>query len=84
MNTTITIQRWGNSQGIRLTKTILAGIGASVGDTLEVSEKSNILTVRPKTTKLEELSLSQVLNTMPKDYNTQEHDSGAPVGKEVW
>ena len=32
-----TVQKWGNSQGLRLSKTLLADIAMSVGDAVDVS-----------------------------------------------
>lgn len=82
MNTT-TLQPWGNSQGIRLTKDILTEAGISVGDILQISNKGKVITIKPKSIALEKMTLDDVLNTMPKDYTIKESFRES-VGNEVW
>ena len=41
------IQKWGNSQGIRLTKNLLADAQLGVGDEVDISVKDGIMIVTP-------------------------------------
>lgn len=65
-------------------KDLLATVGASVGDTLRIASRGKSLTITPHKTSIEDMTLAQVLSTMPHDYNPSEWDTGAVVGSEVW
>ena len=41
------IQKWGNSQGIRLTKNLLADVQLGVGDEVDISVKDGVMIVTP-------------------------------------
>ena len=77
-----TIKRWGNSQGLRLSKAILSGLG------LEIDDKVNIEVVDKKIIiyKAEDdnLRLSDVFAEYKGREDPQEIDWGKPVGKEIW
>jgi antitoxin MazE len=76
------VQRWGNSQGVRLPKAVLELAGIDVGDTVEVnvSDRQIIVTrvARPK------YDLAELVARIPKGYKSTEVDFGPPVGKEAW
>ncbi len=79
MNTTI--QKWGNSQGLRLVQQLLKEANVKVGDTVSVSVERGVITIRkPKRTKVD---LEALLKKMPADYKPSEYDWGKPTGKEV-
>ena len=42
------IQKWGNSQGIRLTKSLLADAQIDVGDAVNIQVKEGALIVTPE------------------------------------
>ncbi|MCH3975008.1 MAG: AbrB/MazE/SpoVT family DNA-binding domain-containing protein [Bifidobacterium tibiigranuli] len=46
--TTMTVRKWGNSQGVRLSKTLLAQTGLHVGDELDVEIRNNSIVISPK------------------------------------
>jgi len=41
------IQKWGNSQGLRLTKKLLEDAQLVVGDEVDVSVKNGVVIVKP-------------------------------------
>ncbi|RLB97524.1 MAG: transcriptional regulator/antitoxin, MazE [Deltaproteobacteria bacterium] len=41
------IQKWGNSQGLRLAKTLLTDAQLGIGDEVDISVKDGILIVAP-------------------------------------
>jgi len=84
MNITITIQKWGNSQGVRFTKDVLAELNMSVGDKLNILKKGSSLILRPQAKNVETMSLGEILDTIPDDYSPEEVNWGTPVGKEIW
>lgn len=78
-----TIQKWGNSQGIRIPKAFLEALGMAENDLVELKRvDDNIVITKVKAEK--EITLDDIF----KDYNgestVEEFDWGTLVGKEVW
>lgn len=83
MNTAI--QKWGNSQGIRLNKEILNQSNLNPGDPVIVEAKNNVITIKPlKSQKRKKYSLEKLVAQIPKDYTSEELDLGKPIGREEW
>ncbi|MDE7478464.1 MAG: AbrB/MazE/SpoVT family DNA-binding domain-containing protein [Lachnospiraceae bacterium] len=79
----VTIQKWGNSQGIRIPKAFLEALGMMENDLVELSRvDDNIVITKVKTEK--ELTLDDIFADYDGESTTEEFDWGAPVGKEVW
>ena len=79
-----TIQKWGNSQGLRLSKTLLADADIEVGDAVDVAVHEGCLTVTPVRRVRGAHNLRALVRGIPKDYKTGELDWGSPVGREMW
>ena len=84
------IRRWGNSQGIRLTKEILAQMNLQENDTVGINICDGKMTVE-KVNKPKYLNLAERLEAFYKRpideiyvESTQEVDVGDPVGNEQW
>jgi antitoxin MazE len=74
------VQRWGNSQGLRLSKELLEAANITIGDDVKVIAKAGKIVIeKPKKFDLEEM-----LSRMPENYEVEEISFGKPVGKEVW
>jgi antitoxin MazE len=78
------IQKWGNSQGLRLTKNLLTDAQLGVGDEVDISVKDGIMIVTPAKKIRSKYSLKDLVARIPRNYQTGEVDWGGPVGKEVW
>ena len=78
------IQKWGNSQGIRLAKNLLADAQLGVGDEVDISVKDGIIIVTPAKRIRGRYNLKDLVARIPESYKTREVDWGEPVGKEVW
>lgn len=78
------VKKWGNSQGLRFTKTLLAEAGIHVGDEVDVSVKEGRIIVEPVSRVRGRYDLKDLLSRMPEDYQPEEVDWGPPAGKEVW
>jgi antitoxin MazE len=74
------VQRWGNSQGLRLSKQLLEQANIAVGEDIEVVAKEGQIILK----KTRKFDLAEMVSRMPKDYQVQEESFGEPVGKEVW
>lgn len=84
------VRKWGNSQGIRLSKEILSQMDLKEDDTVGISIYDGKMTIE-KINKPEYLNLQERLETFYKKpleeifiENTQEVDVGDPRGNELW
>jgi antitoxin MazE len=78
------IQKWGNSQGLRLAKNLLADVQLNIGDEVDVSVKDGIMIVTPAKRIRGRHKLKDLVARIPENYQTSEVDWGEPVGKEAW
>ena len=78
-----TIQKWGNSQGIRIPKAFLEALGMMENDLVELSRVDDHIVIK-KAKKESKLTLEQIFKDYEGESTVEEFDWGAPVGKEVW
>ena len=78
------IQKWGNSQGLRLAKHLLADAQLGVGDEVDISVKDGIMIITPAKRIRGRHKLKDLVARIPENYKASEVDWGEPVGKEVW
>ena len=78
------IQKWGNSQGLRLSKNLLEDAQLNVGDEVDVSVKGGIVMLKPAKRIRGRYNIKDLVARIPKDYESDEVDWGEPVGKEIW
>jgi len=75
-----TIQRWGNSQGLRLSKELLKTAEIDVGDEVTIrADKGKIIIEKRR-----RYDLAALIAQLPEDYQVEEETLGEPVGQEVW
>ena len=78
------IQKWGNSQGLRLTKNLLSEAGIDVGDAVDISVKDGHITLTPVAIRRGKHNLEDLVARIPDNHETVETDWGPPAGKENW
>lgn len=78
------VQKWGNSQGLRLPKAILRDAQVSTGDEVKVSVRGRTIILDPVDKPRRKYDLKKLVAKMPKNYKSKELDWGRPAGKEVW
>jgi antitoxin MazE len=78
------IQKWGNSQGLRLSKELLSDADVDVGDAVEVAVRKGTLIVRPLRRVRGGHDLRELVGRISKKSRAEELDWGPPVGREVW
>lgn len=78
---TTTLQKWGNSQGLRLPKEILKAANFSENETVELLADETGIKIQ-KARKLE--TLDDIFKDYKGTYHCKEIDTGKPVGNEVW
>ena len=76
------VQKWGNSQGLRLAKHVLENARLTIGDEVEVLVSKEQITIK-KVSK-PKFELAEMVTRMPRNYKVKEESFGPPVGREVW
>ena len=74
------IQKWGNSQGLRITKALLSDAQINVGDNVNISVKDGSLIVTPAQRVRRKYKLKELVAKIPKGHQSEETDWGKPVG----
>jgi antitoxin MazE len=80
---TTKVQRWGNSQGVRIRKDLLESADLVVGDEVEVEVRDGGLVITPARRIRGRQSLAQLVREIPAGYRPEELEWGAPAGREV-
>ena len=78
------IQKWGNSQGLRLAKEVLAQAHIEVGDEVEIAVNEGVIMVAPVKQVRGGHRLEELISRIPPDYKAQEVPWGSPAGREAW
>lgn len=79
---TTTIQKWGNSQGIRIPKILLDEVDWNENEQLFVSvEKGKIIIEKAKPKRK---TIAELFADFNGEYTTEEIDWGEPKGAEIW
>ncbi len=78
------IQKWGNSQGLRLAKNVLEDARLGVGDEVDVVVRDGIIVIAPIRKIRGRYRIEDLVAQIPEDYHAGEVDWGEAVGKEVW
>lgn len=78
------VQKWGNSQGLRLSKSLLADADIDVGDSVDVVVQDGILLVTPVRRVRGGHDLRELVSRIPKGNESPEIDWGPAVGREAW
>ncbi len=73
--------KWGNSQAVRIPKTVLEQAHMQEGEELEIRVEEGRITIEPLTPKL---TLQSLVSGITPENRHQELDWGRPVGNEVW
>lgn len=80
---TARIQKWGNSQGLRLTKHLLEDAHLHIGDEVEIIASEQQIIIKPIRKTKNRFDLKHLIETIPENYTPYE-DIETSVGKEVW
>jgi antitoxin MazE len=73
--------KWGNSQAVRIPKTVLQQVRMEEGDQVEIRVEAGRITLEPLSPQF---TLESLVSAITRDNQHQELDWGKPVGKEVW
>jgi antitoxin MazE len=75
-----TIQKWGNSQAVRLPKAILDKASLKENDKVEIKVQDGNLVIIPVK---KHVTLKERIAEYKGDYQCDEWNTGTPTGKEV-
>lgn len=78
-----TIQKWGNSQGIRIPKAFLDALGMMENDLVELNRVDDNIVIT-KVKKEKTLTLDDIFKDYTGESTVEDFDWGSPIGKEVW
>lgn len=77
----ITLQKWGNSQGVRIPKVLLDLLQWGKDEKLNISTEGRKIVIEPAN---EPLTIQKLFARYKGSYEGKEIDWGKQVGKEVW
>lgn len=77
------VQKWGNSQGIRIPKNLLKNTDIKIGEEVDITVHGGKIIIEPTNRIHGRYSISELASKMPKEYNPEEENWGLPVGKEI-
>ncbi len=77
-----TVQKWGNSLGVRIPRPVAQDAAISEGTSVDMRVSAGQLVITPA--KKAKLHLSVLLKGVKTSNLHKEVDTGAPVGGEVW
>ena len=75
-----TIQKWGNSLGVRIPKVMADDLKLQNGSEVELLEDADKIIIQPHRNP----NLNDLLSAINEDNLHGEADSGDPTGKEIW
>jgi antitoxin MazE len=78
------VQKWGNSQGLRVSKDLLSDAGLAVGDAVGVEVRDGTLVVTPLRRVRGGHDLRELVARIPEGHAAEEFEWGPPAGGEVW
>ncbi|GJL53345.1 MAG: antitoxin MazE [Nitrospirales bacterium] len=78
------VQKWGNSQGLRVPKRLLEDAEVKMGDEVQVSVHGRKIVIEPLTKIRGKYQLKKLVSMIPKHTKVKEMEWGEPKGKEIW
>ena len=80
---TTTIQKWGNSQGIRIPKTLLDSVQWEENEQIIILAEGNKLIIEKAKDKKRK-NIKELFADYKGEYEPEKIDWGEPEGKEIW
>jgi antitoxin MazE len=76
----ITVQKWGNSLGVRLPNLIIRDLSLKKGSVVDINVNGNEIIIEP----LKKSRLSELLEKINEENIHQEVETSGPFGNEIW
>jgi antitoxin MazE len=77
------IQRWGNSQGLRIPKKTLSEANIAVGDKVDIMVRKNRIIISSFSSVRGKYKIEKLISKIPKNYKSKEIKWQA-AGREEW
>lgn len=78
------IQKWGNSQGVRIPKQLLSIASISEGDDIEIIAEYDRIIIRHIDKPIKKYKIEELFADYDSDRKLTEEDWGNTSGKEEW
>lgn len=78
------IQKWGNSQGLRLARHVLDDVRLGIGDEVDVQVRDGVIVIAPASHIRGNIRLEDLVAKISEGRSTDEIDWGTPAGGEEW
>lgn len=78
------IQKWGNSQGVRVPAKVLREANLEVDAEVDVAAENGRIVIEPSQRIRGRYKLAELVARIPEDYKPGEEEWGEPMGREVW
>jgi antitoxin MazE len=80
---TTTIQKWGNSLAVRLSKEVAESFSLNEGSVVSVFAKDKEIIIKPAQ-KTQKYTLDELVKKITPENKHTLVDLGSPKGKEIW
>lgn len=80
---TAMISKWGNSQGLRVSKEIMNSLHLTIGDKVDLSVEDEKIIIKPIRQPRIKYDLNALVAKIPQDYHVIE-ELATPMGREEW
>jgi len=80
---TVTISKWGDSQGLKFPKNILKELNLSVGDKIKLLIHNDKIILEPIKKSRKKYNIDELVKQIPSDYKAYE-EFNDKTGKEEW
>ena len=80
---TVNIQKWGNSQGIRIPKHMLDDLSWSDNETVDITIENGKIVIE-RTSPSQKKNIVELFEGFNGKYDAEEFDWGEPSGREAW
>ena len=75
-----TVQKWGNSLGIRIPNLIVRELSLKNGSVVDINDNGSEIIIKP----IKKSRLSELLEKINDENIHQEIETTGPVGNEIW
>lgn len=76
-----TLQKWGNSQGVRIPKSLIDSLHWNNDEKLSIVADNNKIIIEPVQKRK---NITELFEGYDEVYTPEKIDWGQPVGKEIW
>ena len=80
---TVTISKWGNSQGFRFPKAVMQALNLHIGDKVKFYLQDDRMIIEPLPKQKKTYDINELVKQIPSDYKPEE-TFDTQSGREIW